>query len=478
MYLTCKFKLHNLSAHKRAVIRHAQEQYTDGYNALLAWARENEEILRADGQYCSPQGKCAYTAKSLSALLPRVEAEIHSSLKHSLLQDVAANLASYFELGDTAGFPIARTYSDLEIDNALEYFVATGADLHEYNAGRNYMLRRVHSAYMPLSFIRADGAEHNRNFSLLTNVDKPQLLAALWLLPNKHALAQPLNARQNNLVRTDTGEVFTSNSTTAILVPLEVGRNGWQKYKFLEPAYTGQARIKTACLLQDGDDFYLAVAFEFVEPKPYAVQAYLGIDRGILFNAAYAIVDGAGALMEMGHLEDDLRALQIKHGQERECKARNGKIITKRDYKTRAYDQILHTLANRLLDMAEAHQAMIVLENLNVQVKGRWVRSRFKKLENFLRYKGKLRGVPVRNVFAAYSSQICHVCGGDMLRNDREVVCMECDYRGHSDDNAAVNIARRALYKKANWPGGYRQFHRSFCDRTKLTYQISFLSQS
>jgi len=267
-------------------------------------------------------------------------------------------------------------------------------------------------------------------------------------------------------VRLDTGEVFKSNSKSAILVSLELGKNGWQETKFLTPAQMGQASIKSAFLVKDEREgaYYLNVSFAFERPGQYRPQAYLGIDKGILFTAAYAVVGVEGKVLDLGHFDDDLRELQIKHGRERERRARNGKIVTKRHYKRKAYENILHCLANDLIAKAQGAQAQIVVEDLNIQVRGSRVTSRFRKLDRILEYKCALAGVPFRRVFAAYSSMICHKCGELMDRDNRVVVCKHCGYHGHSDDNAAVNIARRAMYRKADWEGkgGYRAFHRSF----------------
>jgi len=452
-FLTCKFKLHRPSARKRAVLMHTLEQYTLAYDELLRWAQEHEDNLRTNGLF-----REKYNAKTIEKLLPKPTAELHSSMIDSLKQDAAMTLASYLALD--GGFPVTRTFLDYEIDNALDYFVQTG--IEDFEEAQSFMLRRTHVDYMPLSFCRANGATNNRNFSLVIDTERPRLFAALWLLPAKHKLCQALGTQEGNLVRIDTHEPLHSNSQTAILVPLEVGANGWQKHKFLDPSYNGHVSIKTAKLMLQDGEFYLAVSFEFPTVEKYKPETYLGVDKGILFTAAYALVDKQGAMLEMGHLEDQLRDLQQKHGQEREVKARNGEVVTRRDYKTKAYDNILHSIANTLIEKALAERAMIVLEDLNIQVKGSRVVSRFRKFDNILRYKGNLVGVPVRSVFAAYSSIICHKCGGDMERNDRVVVCTQCGHTDHSDDNAGVNIARRALYRKADWPGGYREFHRSF----------------
>jgi len=451
-------------------------QYTRGYNDLLAYAKDNLETIKVLGKYREKS-----TAMSIGGLLPQSNCEIHSSGKDSLRRDVAANLASYFELvqvDSRTSFPTGRDPSPEADWNALANFIAAGIGNDDFETAQARLLSIARGSVMPLYFSRADGASQtstggarNRNFSLLTNPDKDKLLAALWLLPTGHELCQPLQATQNNLVRIDTGELFTSNSKTAILVPLQVGRNGWQSEKFLDAARNGSAKVKTAYLVRNdrSGEYFMHVAFEFECKEKYKPQAHLGVDKGILFTVAYGLVDAKGQVLDYGHFTDDLRDLQIKHGTERGRLARNGRRITRTDYKRQAYEQILHSLANKLIAIAIEHQAGIVVENLdNIRVKGKQVQSRFRKLDRYLEYKCILEGVPFRRVFAAYSSMICHKCGELLDRDDRVVVCNACGYNGHSDDNAAVNIARRVLYRKKEWEGGYRAFHRSFANTSTL----------
>jgi len=285
-------------------------------------------------------------------------------------------------------------------------------------------------------------------------------------LAGNHELCQPIGAMQGNLIRLDTGEIFKSNSRTAILAPLELGRNGWQEQKFVGAALDHLTTVQSAFLHRKDGEYFLHVSFAYDVPVPYKPEAYVGIDKGILFTAAYALVGPKGELITLSHFDDELRELQIKHGREREYRQRNGKVVTKLHYKTKAYEEILHGLANRVIDFALENQAMVVVEDLNVKVKGKRVVSRFRKFDNILEYKCKMLGVPFRHVFAAYSSMICHECGELVERDDRKVTCTHCGYVGHSDDSAAVNIARRALYKKAAWEGkgGYRAFHRAFAN--------------
>jgi hypothetical protein len=431
-----------------------------GYQQLLDWAYDNEIELREKGIY---NGKI--NTRAILSLLPSPDVHLHSASKRSLMQDVAGNLASYFELSaqtESIGFPVARSPYPEAYENVLDDFVLVGSDVDDYSQSQDQLSVVARGQYMPVYFAGADGATRSRYFSLLERQDKCGLYAVLFLLPQNHELCQSINAVQGNLVRLDTGGVFTSRSKSAIIVPLEVGRNGWQFDKFIVPSADGMARTKSATLVKSNNGYFLHVAFEFEEPTQYEPAGWLGIDKGILFTAAYAMVDDAGAVLDLGHFDDELRDLQIRHGKEREVLARNGKRVTKRHYKRKAYDAILHGLVNELIAMAQKHQLGIAVEDLNIQVKGSRVVSRFRKLDKFLEYKCKLAGVPFRRVFAAYSSMICHKCGADMKRSDRVVVCTECGYEGHSDDNAAVNIARRPLYRKKDWNGGYREFHRSF----------------
>jgi len=472
-YLTAIFKLHNPSAHKRQVMDHVLEQYTLAYQDLLNWAKDHEATLAKEGKYVftTHKGETVekYTGKSVAQLLPRLDADVHGSIKHSLIQDVAGNLASYFALAEVdprTSFPTSRDPSPTAFPDALDDFGAVGMEDYEYFKDRLTKIAR--GRIMPLYFARPDAAAKSRNFSLLYDARGQRYFALMYLLPAGHALGKSLAITENNLIRLDTGEIVrkSARTTTAILAPLELGSNGWQAEKFLLPAMDAGGRVKTAFLCRDNGDYFLHVSFAFDCPAPYKPKAYLGIDMGILFTAAYSLVDGQGALIELGHLDDQLRSLQIKHGRERESKQRNGKVVTKRHYRTKAYDNILHGLVNVLIEKALENQAQIVIEDLNVQVRGGRVKSHFKKMGRISEYKCKLKGVPLRSVFAAWSSIICHRCGEKGLRQGykrREFFCPSCGLKCHSDDNAAVNIARRALYRKADWENHF-EFHKSFAN--------------
>lgn len=471
IHLTCVFKVHTPSAHKRAVMDYALHEYSLAYQRLLDWARAHDDLLREHGLY---NGKM--NTKALAAVLPRLSGRLHSSAYDSLGQDVGGNLASYYALAETAGdtgFPLGRDPSPQAEQHALDHFVLVGSDPADYDDARNRYLAAARGQYMPLFFCRS---EAGRNFTLLANGSKRQLLAVLYLLPKDHALTRPIEATQGNLYTLNTGEIFRSRSASAILVPLEVGRNDWQMLKFLEPTMQGKAQTKAAFLVKRGDDYYLHVTFEYPCPPIYEPRGYLGVDKGILITTAYALVDLQGTVQESGLLDEDLRQFLIETGRLRKATAQRGKGVNIRHYKQQEIEARLHRLANALIAKAKEARAGLVVEDLNpdFQVRGGLVVSRFRKFDHILVYKCKLEGVPFRRVFAAYSSIICPACGENLNRSaDRQQVsCPTCEYSAHADQSAAVNIARRALYRKAEWES-YREFHRAFARS-----QVSALLQS
>ncbi|SMC77683.1 transposase, IS605 OrfB family, central region [Lentzea albidocapillata] len=72
----------------------------------------------------------------------------------------------------------------------------------------------------------------------------------------------------------------------------------------------------------------------------------------------------------------------------------------------------------------------------------------FAQLGQFLTYKAQRAGVVVVQVDPAYTSQTCHACGHVDKRNRRSQAvfhCGRCDFVGHADHNAALNIAARGV---------------------------------
>lgn len=469
-FLTCSFKLHDPNRWQRDILDFVFTEYTLAMRDLLAWTQENSDAIQQGA--VSPKGK--YKADAVAKMLPssgEVKLGIASCLREALLGDISSMLASYYALQgvmESVGYPVARDPSPEGLEWAEYELSLVGADLADYEQSKANVTRRARGSVMPINIARS------RDFAILTDAEHSRFFVCLKVLPGGSSLGKKIQT-QGNLTDIQTGEVFNYSGSSAILVPLEMGIRReewhWQYEAFILPTIQGSVAIKSAKLIRhDGTasekaEYFINIAFEFECPPVYEHQGYLGIDRGILFTMAYAVVDKQGGVVIKGHYEDGLRALQMDAGKQIQRKQQRGRQVTIKDYRRKQQEELLHKLANRVIALAKEHGASVVIEDLNIQVRAKFVRSAWTKLEGYLRYKCVLAGVPFYGtVFAAKTSQICIHCGEIVERNDRAVTCHHCGQVEHSDDAAAVNIARRALYRKKEWEkkGGYIGFHKSF----------------
>ena len=117
-----------------------------------------------------------------------------------------------------------------------------------------------------------------------------------------------------------------------------------------------------------------------------------------------------------------------------------------------------HVISKRLVAKAERTNRAIALEELTgirarTRVKGKSPRARrsnwsFAQLRDFVTYKARRVGAPVKMVNPAYTSQRCFVCGQIDRANRRsqaEFLCCACGHTDHADVNAAKNIAWAAF---------------------------------
>ena len=134
------------------------------------------------------------------------------------------------------------------------------------------------------------------------------------------------------------------------------------------------------------------------------------------------------------------------------------RLLNKRRRKeTRFAADINHQISKRIVAEAERTGRGIAVEKLT-GIRDR-VRLRkpqrvtlhswaFAQLGSFLAYKAKLSGVVFVEVDPAYTSQMCSACGRVEKKNRRcQAVfeCGRCDFVGHADHNAAINIATRGV---------------------------------
>ena len=116
--------------------------------------------------------------------------------------------------------------------------------------------------------------------------------------------------------------------------------------------------------------------------------------------------------------------------------------------------QRLHLVSRRLIQVAEEHEAAIVLEDLRIPRLAGYSRRTNRRrnmwpcreIHRQIEYKAALAGVPIIKVNPAWTSKTCPVCGA--RRRDRVgkvFVCLMCDWEMDRQINAGLNILKTAL---------------------------------
>ena len=203
-------------------------------------------------------------------------------------------------------------------------------------------------------------------------------------------------------------------------------------------------------------------------------RTWLGIDRGVYNLAAYAVIDGAGRLLDQGRISGmELRFLQRKIERETAEAQRRGKRTTFRQRRAYAVEAV-HVAVNAIVGLAEKHLAQVVIEDLKsfaaARVKRRpkgqrrsgfsrlFNRTQYEHLRRVLTYKLHLAGLPYPiRVHPARTSQTCPECGhwspdnrikkpgADKFDMDK-FECQSCRHQGDADENAARVIALKAIW--------------------------------
>jgi IS605 OrfB family transposase len=502
VHRTASFKIHNPSRRKREIMDYAFTQYTIAYQDLLTWARENAESLDAEVMRTSETGRLMWANdKKIAGLLSQsgIRPAVHSSLKDALYRDVAGNLLSYYKLRydyniDLASyeaaktkhvaehpdqpfkrrapapptFPIARDPHPGAFDAALSAIQVMGdVDEDTWLYRQSELIRLQRGRFMPMYFSRPDAVPRARNFSLLADDEQGKYYVLLFLLPQDHEWGQPIQT-QGNLRRLGHPATagpdyeppfFNSTSKCAILCPLEMGE--WHVEEFLRDPC---ANVRSAFLIERNGDYFINVTFEFTIPavEPTTV---IGVDRGIAQFVAIRVLDFGGVrLHEELWSGDEFLSLQFDIRKAIRRLQKRGKDVTALNKISRLSDQTVHTLANRIVELAVEHKAQVVIENLARfdREKERFTKLRvtpYQKIETVLKYKLPLHGLPEPALVSpAQTSRMCAQCGYSDKTNRPDqatFICGNCGHSDHADLNAATNIALRWLARQAGrdwWP--------------------------
>lgn len=196
-----------------------------------------------------------------------------------------------------------------------------------------------------------------------------------------------------------------------------------------------------------------------VEKAEFSSRYVVGIDVGrnnAVFSAVVDVTTGDTVEVSGGNrriktlenrilrTENQIRSLH-KTGRHEEAARHRAGLANRRNELATLVGQEIADLSFRY------NNALVAVEDLsgirNTMSHGRWVRGQMVQRSVDM---VESNGGRVIKVNPAYTSQKCHVCGTQMdMRDSRRPRCMVCKVTWDRDENAAINIAKRAPHSKA-----------------------------
>ena len=212
------------------------------------------------------------------------------------------------------------------------------------------------------------------------------------------------------------------------------------------------------------------IAFAY-ERQPVETKCWLGVDRGIYNLVSLCVVDEDGRILFRENVDGrGLRFVQQKEEWRQRTIQQRGKRYRSATRRALA-DEAVHYAANRIVAVAAAHKAQVILEELKnlKNTSGKRGRSNFNrlltraqygKLEKFLSYKLALEGLPrFQTVAAAGTSQTCPDCGLRSPENRKKTpvtdgfdmsrfCCVGCGFADDADLNAARILGQKKMWRE------------------------------
>ena len=200
------------------------------------------------------------------------------------------------------------------------------------------------------------------------------------------------------------------------------------------------------------DREFAHVAVTVPEIPEMIPRTFIGVDRNTTGHVAVTANPDTGKVEKLGkkalHIHRKYSAIR-RHLQKQE---RFRELKAVKDRECHIVKDLNHKISRKIVEMAKVQHAALVFEDLGgIRETRKQNRSfryalhswSFYQLQQFVEYKAKLLGVPVRYVDPAYTSQDCSCCGARGQRIGKGFKCPACGHVDHADVNAAFNIALR-----------------------------------
>jgi IS605 OrfB family transposase len=468
MFKTARFKVHNPSRHKSAMLWYAMTRYHLTLKAVLEKALAVPDLIERISQPDKKE-KLRPNKFLLSKLLYTIAPQNWelAPLRDYLINDASAMIMSHLNKeyrgeneSNPPSMPSLAAMTDEEFRQAYGEFTDPEARLaikpqqQEKIAGavakgEKRVAKRLEKIYANWAVSRAAGQllrklegplprpieftrnEFARGCLLAFRDGNYYLLVRLFAEHHRYNRKKIL---EDGFVDCKTKQLLGGKKYPGLILPLEMDRD------FHEREYLTHGTIQSAKLVVKrrpqlsgsapkrpkaappttgpgpaGCDFYVHAAFEF-QPPPVEIETFFGIDRGAARIGSATLIDHQGRLIQSGFdLDGSAFAAEMRRfeAQTRRMQKRGIQRSRKFSLRGKRADAILGEYANRIVAIAAQYRSQIVVEAIKGTTMGRFLRqSQFAKLQQMLTYKAERLGLPAPvEVPAAYTSQTCAACG-------------------------------------------------------------------
>jgi transposase len=495
VFKTARFKLHNPSRHKRAMLQYALTHYHLTLKRVLETALATPD-LRERISVPDKKGRRRVNRYAIGPVLRTIAPKgwALAPLRDYLIGDATAMLLSHFSKLEKAKhesnpptMPSLEPLTEEQVREAYREFASTvefplkpqqlGKIEEIRKAGKTRVAERLRKIYQGWGASRQAGevlrkvegalprpiefthAEFGRGCLLARRGNDYYLLVRLFAKGHRYWSQKTMD---QGFLDWRTRELIEGRKYPGLILPLELGRD------YHEREYFEYGKPQSAKLLMKRSDngqpeFYVHIAFEF-NPEAIPTETVMGIDRGAAKVGAATVIDRTGAVVaEKLDLEGAAFSAEMARLRKRIAQAQQRGTQTGRFFRLRGRKSeiVIGEYANRVVSAALKHKSQIAIERVDAGAMARFLsQSQFRKLHDALTYKSERVGLPKPvEVPAAYTSQTCAKCGHQSPENrprkDAEgksiqdvFRCLSCGHAANADDNASEVIALRALHQE------------------------------
>ncbi len=435
---TAVFKVHDPSGRKLRRAEKMQRRYSSTYSDVLWFLKGCEDETLSDLASANANVAAGYFAWLIGGQ------PMQGAMWSGMVEDVQQAIDTYLDTPG-ANFPAPAGTSAKSVDELLDELLGT-ITREEEEELKAELKRKSETYARPINFARY------RDNPIIRSEDGEKM----WVAPHlqeredgKTGALPPSGHSVQDSWSYSTDSYHWKRQSNKETLPIELSR--WHMHRFFREGTPKSSKVHVV-----GNDIYVYYSFKFEDPEGGYEEGnpVMGIDRGEAITAAYSVIQQDGSIIEMGSsvsemLREKLKAVDEEIASTQERGEHPGDLWTKR---RNLVQDALHRISNRIIEVADRHDAAIAFEDLeNLGGGKRLKRRQFSRLTEYVRYKAEEKALWADvEVHPAGTSTTCPECGyrdNENRQSREDFVCGTCGHDAHADLNAARMIGIRALWQ-------------------------------